>query len=376
MATLRIWHAVPAARTPSRLASPRAFWPPAQIVFIEADVPDAQGLLLFGVQPGVEAGLDLAQDGVQQIATHLAGHDNQSLAGIDTGAEGAIPAGIAMLRSAILADYPSSLAQIGVVLATGAAIQSCGCHVGQGAAGVAFLDLLSQVTGGASIAATSHMVGDAAAGSCDPADATSNSDGVPPAIGAIKGITVTASGTINISAGEVATCTVGGCPSHGTGTGANTPDVTPPGPTSVAGAAVSDAPVAFDGCWTIADAISATLTNATIEMVRHRVAARTAISREKITWAAAVLKKPMAEAAACGEIRDPAVDTVSPGPAGRITASGFPGRLPTQNGVQRQPGLDDGPPASGAAHAARVHRRVAFDQRYRKANNKFGNVGQ
>lgn len=317
MATVRMWDAVPAARTPSRLASPRAFMPPTQIVFIEANVRDAQDLLLFGVQPGVEAGLDLAQDGVQQIATHLASHDIQSLAGIDTGADGAIPPGTAMLRRATLADYQSSLAQIGVELTTGAAIQSGGCNVGQDAAGVAFLDLLSQATGGASIAAASHIVGDAAdgssfnlnvnvgasdplnalqgglalsvtyarlyavmfdadsasntrleqvaanstsfvaGGSIDLADAASNNDGVPPAIGATTDVTITASGTISISAGDVATCTVYGCPSLGARTGANTPDITPPGPTLVAGTAVSGAPIAFDACRTIAEAVSA-----------------------------------------------------------------------------------------------------------------------
>jgi hypothetical protein len=440
MATVRMWDAVPAARTPSSLASPRAFMPPTQIVFIEANVPDAQDLLLFGVQPGVEAGLDLAQDGVQQIATHLASHDIQSLAGIDTWADGAIPPGTAMLRSATLADYQPSRAQVGVVLTTGAAIQAGGCHVGQDAAGVAFLDLLSQATGGASIAAASHIVGDAAdgssfnlnvnvgasdplnalqgglalsvtcarlyavmfdadsasntrleqvaanstsfvaGGSIDLADAASNNDGVPPAIGATNDVTITASGTISISAGsisagDVATCTVCGCPSQGTGTGANTPDITPPGPTLVAGAGVSGAPIAFDACRTIAEAVSAKPNDTTVDMVRYRPAARTAISRATITGVAAAAKQPMPKAAA-GDIRDPAVDTVSRCPAERLAAVGFPGRRPMQNGARRQPALDNGSPAFGAAHAARVHRRVAFDQRYHNANNKFGNVGQ
>ena len=63
--------------------------PPAQIVFIEANVPDVQDLLR-GLQPGVEAVLlDPGQDGVQQIAAYLTSHDIQGLAGIDVVAHGA-----------------------------------------------------------------------------------------------------------------------------------------------------------------------------------------------------------------------------------------------------------------------------------------------
>ena len=56
------------------------------------------------------------------------------------------------------------MAQIGAALAPGGAIQIYGCDVGEGHAGVAFLDQLSQATGGANIAAASHLVGAAAGG--------------------------------------------------------------------------------------------------------------------------------------------------------------------------------------------------------------------
>jgi hypothetical protein len=140
---------------------------PTQIVFIEGNVPDAQDLLA-GVQQGVQAVLlDPAQDGVQQIAAYLASHDIQGLAGIDIvahGADGEIALGTGTLSSATLADYQSQLQQIGAALAPGGAIQLYGCDVAEDATGVAFLDQLSQATGGASIAAASHLVGDAAGG--------------------------------------------------------------------------------------------------------------------------------------------------------------------------------------------------------------------
>lgn len=69
-----------------------------------------------------------------------------------------------------------------------------------------------------------------------------------------------------------------------------------------------------------------------------------------------------------GDIRDPAVDTVSRGPAGRPTVVDFLGRRPMTNDLRRQRGLDDGSPA-------RISRQVIFDPAYDRANNKTGNFG-
>jgi hypothetical protein len=156
--------------TPSDPGQPDKAPPPAspvQIVFIEANVPDAQDLA-NGVQAGVQAVLlDPSQDGVTQIADYLTSHHITNLAGIDIvahGADGAMQLGSATLSSSTIADYQAQLAQIGAALTAGGAIQLYGCDVAEDAAGVSFLDQLSQATGGANIAAASHLVGDAAGG--------------------------------------------------------------------------------------------------------------------------------------------------------------------------------------------------------------------
>ena len=140
---------------------------PTQLVFIEANVPDLQDLL-NGLAPGAQAVLlNPDQDGVQQIAGYLSSHNISNLAGIDLvahGADGEVALGTATLSSASLPNYATQLAQIGAALAPGGAIQIYGCDVGEDAAGVAFLDQLSAATGGANIAAASHLVGDAAGG--------------------------------------------------------------------------------------------------------------------------------------------------------------------------------------------------------------------
>ena len=168
------WLIDPAATAPAATAdpprpgqTPDAAATPRQIVFIEANVPDAQDLA-NGVQAGVQAVLlDPGQDGVAQIAAYLTSHAIRNLAAIDIvahGADGALQLGSATLSSGNIADYQAQLAQIGAALTPGGDIQIYGCDVGQDAAGVAFLDQLSQATGGANIAAASHLVGDAAAG--------------------------------------------------------------------------------------------------------------------------------------------------------------------------------------------------------------------
>ena len=140
---------------------------PTQLVFIEANVPDLQDLL-NGLAPGAQAVLlNPDQEGVQQIAAYLASHNVSNLAGIDLvahGADGEVALGTATLSTASLPTYQTQLAQIGAALAPGGAIQIYGCDVGEDAAGVAFLDQLSAATGGANIAAASHLVGDAAGG--------------------------------------------------------------------------------------------------------------------------------------------------------------------------------------------------------------------
>ena len=141
--------------------------PGQQIVFIEGDVPDAQ-LLAAAVEPGVQAViLDPNEDGVQQIADYLASHDISNLAAIDIvahGSDGALKLGDTVLDTGTIPQYEGDLAAIGAALRPGGAIQLYGCDVAQDAAGVAFLQQLSDATGGASIAAASHLVGAASGG--------------------------------------------------------------------------------------------------------------------------------------------------------------------------------------------------------------------
>ncbi|MDR3537742.1 MAG: DUF4347 domain-containing protein [Acetobacteraceae bacterium] len=141
--------------------------PLRQVVFIDGSVPDAQ-LLARGVAPGVIAVvLDPALDGVQQIADWLTSHHITNLAAIDIvahGQDGEIALGDTRLDAGTIADYTAQLAAIGAALQPGGDIQIYGCDVAQDAAGTAFLQQLSQATGGATIAAASHLVGAAAGG--------------------------------------------------------------------------------------------------------------------------------------------------------------------------------------------------------------------
>jgi hypothetical protein len=152
---------------PAQSAVSAAQVPPTQLVFIEGNVPDLQDLL-NGLQPGAKAiVLDPSQDGVQQIATYLAQHNVHNLAAIDIvahGSDGTVMLGSSALSSATIPLYQAQLAAIGNALAPNGAIQLYGCDVAQDAAGVSFINQLSQATGVASIAAASHLVGGAAGG--------------------------------------------------------------------------------------------------------------------------------------------------------------------------------------------------------------------
>ncbi|MDR3529653.1 MAG: DUF4347 domain-containing protein [Rhodopila sp.] len=138
-----------------------------QIVFIDGSVPDAE-LLAAGVAPGVRAViLDSGTDGVQQIAAYLISHNIRNLTNLDIVAHGQdaqVTLGTGVLSTDTIAQYQAELAAIGAALAPGGDIQIYGCDVAQDAAGTAFLDQLSAATGGASIAASSHLVGSAADG--------------------------------------------------------------------------------------------------------------------------------------------------------------------------------------------------------------------
>ncbi len=132
------------------------------IVFIDSAVSDAE-LLALGVVPGaIAVVLPGGQDGVVAIANWLTEHGAQDLASIAIvahGADGLLLLGSAALETATLPRYQVELARIGLALAPDGDILLYGCDVAQDVSGAAFVGQLSAATGGANIAAASHMIG-------------------------------------------------------------------------------------------------------------------------------------------------------------------------------------------------------------------------
>jgi len=140
---------------------------PTEIVFIDAQVPDA-AILAKGAKPGVEVVmLDANSDGVKQIADFLSRHPDPNLTTVDIvahGADGVLQLGSTLLSSSTMTYYQSQLASIGNAMHRDGIIQIFGCDVAQDMSGDLFLAQLSQATGGKNIDASSHLVGAAALG--------------------------------------------------------------------------------------------------------------------------------------------------------------------------------------------------------------------
>ncbi len=140
---------------------------PESVVFIDSNVPDLQDLL-GGLAPGVEAFvIDPSSDGLAQMAAILAANDLSNLSSISIvghGAAGEIQVGSTTLDAGDLSSESAALAQIGAALAPGGDLQLYACDVASGTAGQQFIADLSQYVGGAAIAASSNLVGDAAEG--------------------------------------------------------------------------------------------------------------------------------------------------------------------------------------------------------------------
>jgi Ca2+-binding RTX toxin-like protein len=108
--------------------------------------------------------LDGAQDGLVQVAAALAAErDLAALHIVAHGSAGQIVLGSTALTTGVLAHYGTELAAIGRSLAVAGDILLYGCEVGQGDAGAAFLERLSDVTG-SDVAASTGLVGAAALG--------------------------------------------------------------------------------------------------------------------------------------------------------------------------------------------------------------------
>jgi hypothetical protein len=175
----------------------------SQIVFIDGSITGAEALAA-GARAGVVAViLDPDQDGVGQIADHLARrgiHGAAAIAIVAHGANGLIQIGSTSLRAATIARHLPQLARIGAALHPDGDILLYGCDVAQDPAGQTFLQLLSRATGGANIAASSHPVGAASAGGdwnldvrIGPVDAAAPF--TPQALGAFAGVLPVATAT-------------------------------------------------------------------------------------------------------------------------------------------------------------------------------------
>ena len=158
---------------------------PQQVVFIDSRVPDLQDLI-NGAKLGEQVFvLDPSTDGVQQIADILAANNLTNLSSISIvghGAAGQIDLGSTVLDESDLSSHSSALAQIGGSLASGGALQLYGCDVASGASGQQFIADLSQLVGGADVAAATHDIGQTAGGENWTLDASTGAPVAPASV--------------------------------------------------------------------------------------------------------------------------------------------------------------------------------------------------
>ncbi|WP_394780778.1 Ig-like domain-containing protein [Undibacterium sp.] len=135
-----------------------------QILFIENNIDNLQQLVQ-GAAAGTEIHiLDASQDGLQQMATILAGrHDIDALHILTHGNEAAVNLGSLTLTSANMSAHTADLHSIGSALKPGADILLYGCDLAQGSDGAAFISQLAAITG-ADIAASTDLTGAASLG--------------------------------------------------------------------------------------------------------------------------------------------------------------------------------------------------------------------
>ncbi|WP_371766852.1 DUF4347 domain-containing protein [Massilia sp.] len=108
--------------------------------------------------------LDDGQDGLLQVAAALAAErDLAAIHIVSHGSAGRIVLGSTVVTAGVLAHYAGALATIGRSLGAAGDVLLYGCEVGQGAAGAAFLEQLSDYTG-SDVAASTGLTGAAALG--------------------------------------------------------------------------------------------------------------------------------------------------------------------------------------------------------------------
>ncbi|PMU07204.1 flagellar hook-length control protein FliK, partial [Pseudomonas sp. FW305-20] len=133
--------------------------PGQTVVFVDSRVKDA-GSLLQGIAPGTQVvQLDASQDGLQQIADYLDGHQGiSSVQIIAHGNAGDLWLGNSYLSADNVAARSAVLTEIGKDMNVGGDILIYGCYTAEGERGLSFVDSLAQLTG-RDVAASSDRTG-------------------------------------------------------------------------------------------------------------------------------------------------------------------------------------------------------------------------
>ncbi len=139
-------------------------------MFIDTSVTNAQSILGDIPAGASVVKIDAGQDGVAQISTYLASHTGIGAVHIIShGDSGMLEIGSSVLTDTTLSQYSSQIQGWSASLAPGANILLYGCDVADGAAGHSLVQSIASLTG-AAVAASTHLVGDAALGGTSTLD--------------------------------------------------------------------------------------------------------------------------------------------------------------------------------------------------------------
>jgi uncharacterized delta-60 repeat protein len=137
---------------------------PTSIIFVDSHVANYQSLIDSFSEAAEVFILDVASDGLAQMAAYLQGRTGiDAIHVISHGRQGAVYLGSSVLDSGNLASYKSQLSSIGGALTESGDILLYGCNVAQGEAGLRFINSLAQYTA-ADVAASNDATGAAALG--------------------------------------------------------------------------------------------------------------------------------------------------------------------------------------------------------------------
>ena len=129
------------------------------IVFIDSNVPDLATLTTEIADTAEIVILDPAKDGLDQMASYLAGrHDLASIHILSHGEPGKLHLGSSVYDAASLKAFDAELGRIGTALSESGDILIYGCDVGAGAGGAAFTEQFAKLTG-ADVAASDDPTG-------------------------------------------------------------------------------------------------------------------------------------------------------------------------------------------------------------------------